>query len=204
MGRNLEPQVKRSRRLGEPLTEKAVKYLTRRNFPPGVHGNNKRKPQLTGYGLQLQEKQKAKAVYGILEKQFANYVEKAMSKRGNSGNLLLQFLEMRLDNVLYRAGFVKTRRMGRQASSHAHLTINGHKVNIPSYQLKPNDVIGIREKSKKSPLYASLSESLQKIESPSWLSINSNELTIKILGMPKPEEIPANFDVTKIIEFYSR
>ncbi|HBW73890.1 MAG: 30S ribosomal protein S4 [Candidatus Magasanikbacteria bacterium GW2011_GWA2_45_39] len=204
MGRNLEPQVKRSRRLGEALTEKAVKYLARRNFPPGVHGNTKRKPQLTGYGLQLQEKQKAKAVYGILEKQFANYVEKAMSKRGNSGNLLLQFLEMRLDNVFYRAGFAKTRRMGRQAVSHAHVTVNGRKVDVPSFQVRANDVIGVREKSKKSSLYATLSESLQKIEAPSWLSINSKELTIKVLGAPKPEEIPANFDVTKIVEFYSR
>lgn len=204
MGRNLEPQVKRSRRLGEALTEKAVKYMTRRNFPPGVHGNSKRKPQLTGYGLQLQEKQKAKAVYGILEKQFSNYVEKAMSKRGNSGNLLLQFLEMRLDNLMYRAGFVKTRRMGRQVVGHAHLTVNGHKLNIPSYQVRVNDIIGVREKSKKSPLYASLSEALQKVEAPSWLLVNSNELTIKVLGEPKPEEIPANFDVTKIIEFYSR
>ncbi|MBI5230022.1 MAG: 30S ribosomal protein S4 [Candidatus Magasanikbacteria bacterium] len=203
MGRNLEPQVKRSRRLGEALTEKAVKYLARRNFAPGVHGN-KRKPQLTGYGLQLQEKQKAKAVYGILEKQFANYVEKAMSKRGNSGDLLLQFLEMRLDNVIYRAGFVKTRRMGRQTVSHAHLTVNGHMVNIPSYQVRPNDVIGVRERSKKSTLYASLSAALEKMESPSWLSINARDLTIKVLGAPKPEEIAANFDVTKIIEFYSR
>lgn len=203
MGRNLEPQVKRSRRLGEALTEKAIKYLTRRNFPPGAHGN-KRKPQLTGYGEQLREKQKAKAIYGVLEKQFANYVEKAMSKRGNSGDLLLQFLEGRLDNVMYRAGFAKTRRMGRQQVAHAHLTVNGRRVNIPSYQVKSNDIIGVREKSKKSPLYAPLAAILEKMEAPSWLSINPRELTVKVLGAPKPEEIAINFDVTKIIEFYSR
>lgn len=203
MGRNLEPQVKRSRRVGEPLTEKAIKYLARRNFPPGAHGN-KRRAQLTGYGEQLQEKQKAKAVYGILERQFSNYVKKAMARRGNSGNLLLQFLEMRLDNVLYRAGFAKTRRMARQMVSHAHCTINGHKINIPSYQVKPDEVIAIREKSKKSPLYAGLEQVLEKKEQQAWLSVTPKELSLRILSAPKPEDIATNFDITKIIEFYSR
>ncbi len=204
MGRNLEPQVKRSRRLGEALTEKAVKYMTRRNFPPGVHGNNKRKPQLTGYGEQLREKQKAKAVYGILERQFSNYVKKAMSRRGNSGNLLLQFLETRLDNLLYRAGFAKTRRMGRQDVSHAHITVTGRTVNIPSFQVQVNDVIAVRPKSATSPLYSSLAAALEKIEPPVWFSVNPKELSVTILSIPKPEDIVANFDVTKIVEFYSR
>ncbi len=203
MGRNLEPQVKRSRRLGEALTEKAIKHLARRNFPPGQHGN-KRKPQLTGYGKQLQEKQKAKAIYGVLEKQFANYVKRAMSKRGNSGNLLLQFLEMRLDNMVYRAGFAKTRRMARQMVSHGQFSIGNHTVTIPSYEVKPNEVVMVREKKKKSPLYTTLTATLEKAQPVSWLSINPQELSIRGLGEPKPEDVMTNFDITKIIEFYSR
>lgn len=177
--------------------------LVQRNYPPGQHGPTQR-VRLTGYGEQLKEKQKAKRVYGLRERQFANYVAKASEQKGNTSESLLRFLEMRLDNVVYRLGFTKSRDAGRQLVNHGHFTVDGKKVDIPSFQVKSNQTIAIREKSQKSKVFEGLADKLAKLELSSWLSVDAVKLTGKILNNPKPEDTKVNFDIKKIIEFYSR
>lgn len=203
-------QCGRCRRAGGKLFLKGEKCflakcpLTRRNYPPGMHGQQAQKKE-TGYGGQLHEKQKAKWVYGLRETQFRNYVAKAVSKKGDTAQNLLQMLERRLDNVIYRLGLAKSRPAARQLVLHGHFLINNKKVNVPSYQIRPNEIIAWREKSKKSKLFIDLSQVLAKYEPPAWLSIDKQNLTAKILGFPKEEDLQqVNFDPKKIIEFYSR
>lgn len=197
------------RRAAEKLFLKGEKCFTakcpivQRNYPPGQHGPTQR-VRLTGYGEQLKEKQKAKRVYGLRERQFANYVAKASRQKGNTSEALLRFLEMRLDNVVYRLGLAKSRDAGRQLVNHGHFTVDGKKVDIPSYQVKSNQTIAIRAKSQKSKVFEGLSDKLAKLELPSWLAVDATQLTGKILNPPKPEDSKVNFDIKKIIEFYSR
>src|ERR1041384_4011495 len=148
MARHIGPKIRQSRRFGQALTTKAEKYLAKRNYRPGQHGQNTQR--VSEFGMQLREKQKAKFTYGIMEKQFRRYYEKASKKIGITGDALLQMLEMRLDNVVFRLGFGKTRAQARQLVSHGFFNVNGKKVNIPSFQLKVGDEVAVRENKKKS------------------------------------------------------
>lgn len=147
MARYIGPKSRVARKFGDPIYG-PDKYLDRKNFPPGQHGMNKKRKKTSEYGLQLREKQKAKYTYGILERQFHNTFEKASRSKGVTGIVLLQMLEARLDNVVYRFGIAPSRAAARQLVSHRHITVNGDVVNVPSFQLKPGDIIGVREKSK--------------------------------------------------------
>lgn len=159
---------------------------------------------MTDYGKQLREKQKAKRLFGVSERQFRNYFEKAVNMKGNSGENLVRLLEMRLDNVVYRSGLAKTRPAARQFVSHAHLNVNGHRVDVASYQVKIGDVISIREtKAQKGP-WKALAENASKKETPSWISLGAKGLEAKVTSKPDGEELKQLFDPKLIIEFYSR
>jgi len=203
MGRKLGPKVKASRRYGIALHPKAERILAKRNYPPGVHGPAGR-GKTTDYGLQLAEKQKAKLLYGMMERQFANYYTKAVRQSGDSSENLIRLLEMRLDNTVYRLGLATSRDQARQMVTHAHLTVNGKKVNIPSYQVSVGDVIAVRDRSKKSPLFMNSAERLKSATTPSWLSLDDKSLSGKVVDLPKKEDAGPWFDVKTIIEFYSK
>ena len=204
-----DPQCKKCRRAGEKLFLKGEKCegakctLTKRNFTPGLHGNKGFK-RLTNYGKQLVEKQKAKRMYGLREKQFRNYFDKAFKKIGKTGEILFEMLESRLDNTIFRLGIAKSRTQARQIVSHAHIEVNGKKVNIPSYQVKIGDIISVREKSLKMPLFSNIKEELEKKETVSWLNLDKKELKGKVTSMPSSADISLNVDWQSIVEFYSK
>lgn len=204
MAKNRTPIAKLSRRLGISLGKD--KYVQRRPYPPGVHGPKyaRRKPRLSSYGEQLLEKQKAKAVYGIMERQFRNYFAKASAKKGNTGETLIQLLELRLDNAVYRLGLAKTRRQARQMVSHRFIMVNGQSVNVPSFSVKTGDIITIKESKQNSALIKEVQEPLAKHETPSWLSMDAKTMTGKVTGLPEGEDLQTVFDPTLIVEFYSR
>ncbi len=208
MGRHIGPLTKVSRRLGV-FVGGSLKAFQKRNFPPGQHGRVQgRKRKLSDYAIRLQEKQKLRYLYGgIREKQFKRYFDEAARiagvKGGNTGNILLQLLERRLDNVVYRMGFAKTRLQARQLVRHGHFLVNGRKVNIPSYQVKPGDIIEVREKSKKSPLFKENLESRDPRTIPSWLEVDRENLRGKVLEIPEEIELEIPVNVQHIIEFYS-
>lgn len=177
--------------------------MVKRNYPPGFHGPKGRKRQ-TDFGLQLTEKQKAKKTYNLLEKQFKLTFEKASSKSGDVGENFVKALEMRLDNVVYRLGFAESRIKARQLVNHGHFQVNGKKVTIPSYVVKPGDVVGAREKSKKSKHFKELTEKIKKYQAPGWVNLDQKELSGKILHEPGMNEIQSNFNIQMIVEFYSR
>jgi small subunit ribosomal protein S4 len=198
--------AKRSRREGIALSDRAghARALARRPYAPGVHGPTGR-GRMTDYGKQLREKQKAKRMYGLNERQFRNLFREAVAKRGNSGETLIQFLELRLDNMVYRAGFVKTRAAARQAVSHAHFAINGKKVNIPSYRVRPGEVVSLRENKKSKGVWKGLDETLsKKKDTPSWLSVDAKDFSVKVVAVPVGTELQQPFDTKLIVEFYSR
>lgn len=207
--RQQDPQCKKCRRAGEKLFLKGEKcegpkcVLTKRNFAPGAHGA-KGFTRLTNYGKQLMQKQKAKRMYGLREKQFHIYFEKAFNKVGKTGELLFGFLENRLDNTIYRLGFVKSRSQAKQMVGHGHIEVNGKKVNIPSYQVKIGDIVSIRERSMKLPAFQALKENLGKKETVSWISLDKKELKGKITGAPKLQDVALNVDWQSIVEFYSK
>ncbi|HDQ23220.1 MAG TPA: 30S ribosomal protein S4 [Candidatus Uhrbacteria bacterium] len=209
MARNLNPKCKQCRREGQKLFIKGERCyspkcaMVKKNFPPGAHGA-KGYPRLSGYGIQLREKQKAKKIYRILEAQFKNYFKKAFKNKENTEEILLQLLEMRLDNVIYRSGLAKSRNLARQLVSHGHFLVNSKKVNIPSYQLKIGDVISLKDKSKNLKIFSKLKEQIKKIEPLGWISINLEKLEIKITDKPKLSDAKKEFDPKLIIEFYSK
>lgn len=202
MARYRGPKSKIARKFREPIFD-PDKVLERRNYPPGQHGPNKRRGKQSEYAIQLAEKQKAKYTYGILEKQFANIFEKASRKTGITGELLLQFCELRLDNVVYRLGIAPTRSAARQLVSHRHITVNGELVNIPSYTLKEGDVVGVREKSKSlESISASLAaNSASKHE---WLNWDGALMSGTIINKPERQQIPENIKEQLIVELYSK
>jgi small subunit ribosomal protein S4 len=200
MARYTGPKHKLARREGVNLLDKTSASLQRRlNTPPGVHGKKgKRRP--SEFGSQLREKQKAKAMYGVLEKQFANTVRKAEKQKGDTGEVLLSLLETRLDNMVYRLGFAKTRFMARQLVSHGHVRVNGQKVSIPSYQVKVDETIALSDKIQKTPNVAKVLE-----EKPNLLSFVERQGPVgKLKNMPKREDIEVPFNTQQIIEYYSR
>ncbi len=177
--------------------------IDKRNFPPGQHGQARAK-KIVGYGLQLREKQKAKRIYFTLEGQFRSYYEKASNKTGVTGELLLQQLERRLDNVAYRIGYATSRRQARQVVRHGHVSVNGRKVNIPSFQVKIGDVIEIREKSKKMAILESSGQFASGLQQPTWLHIDREAFSGKVLALPKLEEIQLPVNEQLIVELYSK
>lgn len=198
--------AKMSRREGIALTDRAshARALARRPYAPGVHGPSAGRSRITDYGKQLREKQKAKRMYGLSERQFRNVFEEAVAKQGNSSETLIQFLERRLDNVIYRAGFVKTRAAARQAVSHAHFMVNGKKVNIPSYRVRPGEIIALRENKRGKGLWKGIEETLSKRENLSWLALSAKEASVKVSSDPAGTDLQQPFDSTLIVEFYSR
>jgi len=178
--------------------------MVKRNFPPGVHGIKGYPRSLTGYGQQLREKQKVKRIYRIMEKQMKNYFIKASKARGNTEEALLQHLEMRFDNVVFRIGLAKSRDLARQLISHNHLLVNAKKVNIPSFQVKIGDVISIAAASKPIKILSNLKEQFKGKETVSWLFIDPDKMEFKVTGKPSLAEHRVEFDLKLIIEFYSK
>lgn len=201
MARYTGPKTKIARKFGEPIYG-SDKYYEKRNFPPGQHGAAKKRKKVSEYGLQLNEKQKAKYTYGILERQFRNLFDKASKKKGITGVILLQLIESRLDNVVYRLGIAPTRDAARQLVSHRHITVNGRVLNIPSAMLKPGDIVAVREKSK------SLEVITNAVEGHSntfpWLEWDSATLTGKFMNYPNREDIPETINEQLIVELYSK
>ncbi|MGL5683161.1 MAG: 30S ribosomal protein S4 [Marinifilaceae bacterium] len=202
MARYTGPKSKIARKFGEPIYG-PDKSLERRNYPSGQHGLARRRSKISEYGIQLKEKQKAKYTYGLLEKQFRNLFEKAERAGGVTGEVLLQLLECRLDNVVYRLGIAPTRAAARQLVSHRHITVNGHVCNIPSAALRSGDVIGVREKSKALEV---ISDSLRGNTASrySWLEWNASELNGRFLNVPERADIPENIKEQLIVELYSK
>jgi small subunit ribosomal protein S4 len=176
--------------------------IDRRGYAPGQHGQMRRK--LSEYGLQLREKQKARRIYGILERQFKNYFVKAASQKGVTGENLLRMLEMRLDNVVYRLGFAASRPQARQIVRYGHVEVNGKRVSIPSYQVREKDVISIRENSRSLPIFKEISEEGEAKVLPPWTSANYETLTGEILGLPNREDIDVPIQEHLIVELYSK
>jgi small subunit ribosomal protein S4 len=183
-------------------TEKCA--IEKRNFFPGQHGKD-RKPKLSGYGQQLREKQKARRYYQVLEKQFRNLFEKASQMKGITGDNMLGMLERRLDNVVYRMGFGTSRAQSRQLVRHGHINVNGRRVNIPSFTVKPNDVIAVREGSKNNPTILHARDATAHAPSPNWLEVDRENLSAKVLGLPKREElVQIQMNEQLIVELYSK
>ena len=201
MARYTGPKTKIARKFGEPIFGDD-KSFEKRNYPPGQHGSSKRRGKKSEYAIQLMEKQKAKFTYGILERQFRNLFEKASRSKGVTGEALLQLCESRLDNVVYRFGLSPTRSGARQLVSHRHITVNGSIVNIPSYQVKVGDVVGVREKSKSLNIIV---EAKGKDASAyEWLSWNKEQLQGTFVSVPERLQIPENIKEQLIVELYSK
>ncbi len=201
MARYTGPKTKIARKFKDPIFGPDKSY-EKKNYPPGQHGNTKRRRKQSEYGLQLQEKQKAKYTYGILERQFLNVFKKASRKKGVTGELLLQLIEARLDNVVYRMGIAPSRRAARQLVSHRHITVNQQIVNVPSFSLKPGDIISIREKSKSLEV---ISEAIAgRSNKYSWLEWDDSQMAGKFVNYPQRDEIPENIKEQLIVELYSK
>lgn len=201
MARYTGPKTKIARKFGEPIFG-PDKVLSKKKFPPGQHGANKRR-KTSEYGVQLREKQKAKYTYGVLERQFHNLFEKATRIKGITGEILLQLLESRLDNVVYRLGIAKTRAAARQIVLHRHITVNGQVVNIPSYQVKPGDVVGVREKAKSLEVIADSLAGFNHSKYP-WIEWDEAAKAGKFLHVPAREDIPETIKEQLIVELYSK
>jgi small subunit ribosomal protein S4 len=201
MARYTGPKSKIARKFKEPIFG-PDKALEKKNYPPGQHGVSKKRTKQSEYAVQLQEKQKAKYTYGILEKQFARTFDKAARASGITGEVLLQLIESRLDNVVYRMGIAPSRRGARQLVSHAHIVVNGSVVNIPSFTLKPGDVVSVREKSQTLEVISnSLSGHVNKYP---WLDFDRNSMTGKFMNRPERSQIPENIKEQLIVELYSK
>lgn len=200
MARYIGPKSKIARKFKEPIFG-PDKALEKKAYPPGQHGPNAKRAKKSEYAVQLTEKQKVKYTYGILEKQFALIFDRASRAKGITGEVLLQFIEARLDNVVYRMGIAPSRSGARQLVSHRHITVNGEVVNIPSYTLEPGDVIGVREKSKS---LESISNSIGAGSQYSWIEFNPTLLEGKFIGYPERAQIPENFKEQLIVELYSK
>ena len=201
MARYRGPKSKIARKFREPIFG-PDKVLEKKNYPPGQHGPNKRRGKQSEYAIQLAEKQKAKYTYGILEKQFSNLFKTASRKKGITGEVLLQMCESRLDNIVFRLGIAPSRRGARQLVGHRHITVNGKIVNIPSYQVKEGDVVGVREKSKSlEAITASLAANPAGHD---WLEWNDAQMEGKMIATPERSQIPENIKEQLIVELYSK
>lgn len=204
-----ESKCKKCRRAGEKLFLKGSRCHTakcavvKRKYAPGFHGP-KQMVRLSEYGKQLRNKQKLKRMYGLMEKQFVNYYKAALKSTGDTGALILQSLESRLDNVIYRIGLAESRAQARQLVSHGHFLVNGKKMNIPSYRVRTEDEITVRPKSKNHKLLKEVSKKLERQEIPSWIKFDRTELVAKVLSAPEVSQLKESTNITGIVEFYSR
>jgi small subunit ribosomal protein S4 len=203
MARYTGPRVRISRRFGTPIFGPS-KYLERRDYGPGVHGPKSGRRKVTDYGLGLLEKQKMRYYYGLMEKQFRGVYEKAISRRGVTGEIMLQILETRLDNVVYHIGFGNTRAQARQMVCHGHVKVNGRKVSIPSYALKVNDVIEVKDTNASKQMATRALESSTSRVVPDWLLLDKTAMKATVMRVPTREEIQPIANEQTIVEFYSR
>lgn len=210
MARNLDPKCKQCRRLGEKLFLKGERCnsnkcaIIKRNYPPGLHGQKTKVKKMTGFAQQLREKQKAKKIYGILEKQFRQYFEKAKKLKGNTAQNLLLFLNLRFDNIIFLGGFAPSRQAARSLITQGHFQINNHNVNIPSFQLKPGSQVTLKENVKNKKYWQEILPLLIKKERPDWLDYDEKSNILKIINLPETKDLENIFDPTLIIEFYSK
>lgn len=203
MARYKGPRVRISRRFGQPIFG-ASKYLERRGYPPGVHGPKKARRKLSDYAVGLAEKQKLRYQYGLLERQFRRMFEMARKKRGVTGETLLQLLETRLDNVVYRIGYATTRAFARQLVNHGHVNVNGRKVSTASYIVRPGDVIDVRDTAVSRQLVTKSLESAQVRPMPDWISFSRDSMRAQIMRLPTRDDIQPIVNEQLIVEFYSR
>lgn len=210
MARYTGPVCRQCRREGTKLYLKGDKCYSDkcpfagRSYAPGQHGQGQARKKVSEYGIQLREKQKARRIYGLLEGQFRTYFEKAERQKGITGENLLITLERRLDNVVYRLGFANSRNQARQLVRHGHFTVNGHRVDIPSYLLKADDVIQVKEGSKESPLLKEIAEGVGHKTVPAWLEVSASDMSGKVVRYPTREEIDVPIQEHLIVELYSR
>ncbi len=210
MARYTGPVCRLCRRMGEKLFLKGERCFTprcaieRHRPPPGNISNMRRRPRVTDRGVQLKEKQKTRYIYGVLEKQFRKYLDEAQRGTGITGPGLLQLLETRLDNVVYRLSFVDSRKQARQLVRHGHFTINGRKLDIPSYHVKPDDVIAWESNGASKDFIKELTNGIPKRPVPNWLSLDPNELTGRVVSLPEVSDIDATINTRLIVEYYSK
>jgi small subunit ribosomal protein S4 len=202
MARYTGPKTRIARIFGEAIFG-ADKSFEKKNYPPGQHGLNRKRKKVSEYGTQLREKQKAKYTYGVLEKQFANLFDKAQRSKGVTGEVLLQLLETRLDNVVFRMSLANTRDGARQLVTHRHITVNGDVVNVPSFHVRPGDIIGVREKSKSLEVVNSALASARYTKT-SWIEWDKSKYAGKFLNVPERTDIPENIKEQLIVELYSK
>jgi len=205
MARESRPIVKLSRREGYALHPKAHKALVKRPGPPGQQGTWSGRTKSSQYSLQLREKQKVKRLYGLLERQFSKLMEEASRTKGQSGQTLLEFLERRVDNVIYRAGFAASRNAARQLATHGHFTLNGKRVDVPSIRLKAGDKLVLRDASKKNEYFKQIDElSPAPGNLPGWLKVNRKQFTVEVTGTPVRDDAEPDIKEQLIVEYYSR
>ena len=195
------PKIKKARRLGIALSQKAERYLEKRPNPPGQHGPNRRRGKQSDYGRQLTEKQRLRYQYNLSEKQLRGVFKKAARKQGNTGEVMLQMLESRLDAVVFRAGMARSIFQARQMVSHAHFRVNGKKVNIPSYVVRVGDKITVRDKSKELEAFVMAQ---QVAKTPEYITANDKELTAELNRVPNADEVPITCEISLVVEFYAR
>ena len=206
MARYIGPRTRKSRRVRQLLDENKAKYFDRRPYPPGEHGRQRqwRRSRESDFGKQLRAKQKARRVYGVLERQFRRYYKQALKSRGLTGLTMLQILESRFDNVIYRMGYASSRSQARQLVSHGHFMVNNRKTDVPSMLIKPGDVIEIREASRKKTFFKELTDIAKERTIPEWINRDVGKLTGEISRLPERAEIDANLNEQLVVEYYSR
>jgi small subunit ribosomal protein S4 len=209
MGRRLDPKCRLCRRAGEKLFLKGEKCFTpkcpmvRRPYPPGQHGNG-RPPRLSGYAVELIEKQKARHIYGLREEQFRATFERALHRVGETGDILLELLERRLDNAVYRLGFARSRSLARQLVTHGHFLVNGKSVNIPSFQVSANDTIELKPSRKNKAYFQLIGKEIAGAQPPAWLELNRETLSGRVVDLPNRTNTQQNLNLQLIVEYYSR
>ncbi|MBI2451279.1 MAG: 30S ribosomal protein S4 [Parcubacteria group bacterium] len=205
-----KPKEKISRRIGENLFLKGERSFSqksamiRKPYPPGQHGQKRKRGAVSEFGRQLVEKQKLKFMYGLRDRQFKRYIKESTAAKGETGDNLLRKLEMRLDNVIYRLGFAFSRSIARQLVGHGHFTLNGKRVTLPSQEVKIGNLIKIRPASETKQMFSDIKTVLKKYKTPSWLSLDKDKLEGKIIGRPEKEEIGFSGNLSAIVEYYSR
>lgn len=202
MARYTGPRTRRSRRVGQLLDDNKAKYYDRRPYPPGEHG--RRRIRETDYLIQMREKQKMRQIYGVLEKQFRRYYREAARSKGITGDTLLQFLECRLDNVVYRAGFARTRPQARQMVNHGHFRVNGRKVDIPSYRVRAGDMVEVKDRSRDSIVIRQALDTLGERIAPGWLEVNPDDRQITVSQIPNRSQIDTEVQEQLVVELYSK
>lgn len=195
------PKVKLSRKIGVNITPKAGKYATNKPYPPGQFGPNKKRAKQSDYGKQLLEKQKLRLQYNVTEKQMSNYYAKAAKMTGNTADFLVQLLETRLDSVLFRSGIARSLYQAKQLISHGHVKVNGKKVNISSFQMKSNDIITLKDKSR---ALSDVQDNIRNTNAPAYIEVSKVEFSAKLLYVPNVAEIPVQCETSLVVEYYSR